>query len=65
MLAAYRASHNGLADKLSKLVPFEVGMTLEKALEQEKQLVELIETDEEAEENHGDGLQNWKASFVT
>jgi len=40
----------GLADKLSKLVPFEVGMTLEKALEQEKQLVELIETDEEAEE---------------
>ncbi len=40
----------GLADKLSKLVPFEVGMTLQKALEQEKQLVELIETDEEAEE---------------
>jgi DNA polymerase III subunit alpha len=39
-----------LADKLSKLVPFEVGMTLQKALEQEKQLVEFIDTDEEAEE---------------
>jgi DNA polymerase III subunit alpha len=39
-----------LADKLSKLVPFEVGMTLEKALKQEKQLVELIATDDEADE---------------
>ena len=39
-----------LADKLSKLVPFEVGMTLEKALEEEKQLQEMIATDEEAEE---------------
>ncbi|MFT5321240.1 MAG: DNA polymerase-3 subunit alpha [Pseudohongiellaceae bacterium] len=39
-----------LADKLSKLVPFEVGMTLKKALEQEKQLVEFIDADEEAEE---------------
>ena len=28
-----------LADKMSKLIPFEVGMTLEKALEQEEQLV--------------------------
>lgn len=39
-----------LADKLSKLVPFEVGMTLTKALEQEKQLKEMIATDDEAEE---------------
>ncbi len=39
-----------LADKLSKLVPFEVGMTLHKALEQEKQLKEMIDTDEEADE---------------
>ena len=39
-----------LADKLSKLVPFEVGMTLQKALEQEKQLKEMIATDEEADE---------------
>ena len=39
-----------LADKLSKLVPFEVGMTLQKALEQEKQLVEFIANDEEADE---------------
>ena len=54
----------GLADKLSKLVPFEVGMTLEKALEQEKQLVELIETDEEAEKSWR-WPSNWKVSFVT
>ena len=39
-----------LADKLSKLVPFEVGMTLQKALDQEKQLVEFIASDEEADE---------------
>ena len=39
-----------LADKLSKLVPFEVGMTLQKALDQEKQLVDFIAADEEADE---------------
>ena len=40
----------GLADKLSKMIPFEPGMTLEKALEQEPQLVEFLENDEEAQE---------------
>jgi DNA polymerase-3 subunit alpha len=39
-----------LADKLSKLVPFEVGMTLSKALEQEPQLAEMLANDEEADE---------------
>ncbi len=39
-----------LGDKLSKLIPFEVGMTLAKAIEQEPALKEFIGNDEEAEE---------------
>ena len=40
----------GLADRMSKLIPFEVGMTLSKALEQEEQLVQLLEEDSSAQE---------------
>jgi DNA polymerase-3 subunit alpha len=40
----------GLADRLSKLIPFEVGMTLAKAWEQEEQLREFVESSEEAQE---------------
>ncbi len=40
----------GLADKLSKLIPFEVGMTLDKAVEQSKELREFIDADEEVSE---------------
>lgn len=40
----------GLADKLSKLIPFEPGMTLAKALEEEPLLKEFVETSDEAEE---------------
>jgi len=40
----------GLADKLSKLIPFEVGMTLEKAMAQEKQLREFVDESDEAAE---------------
>ena len=39
-----------LGDKLSKLIPFEVGMTLAKAIEQEPALKEFLDNDEEAEE---------------
>ena len=39
-----------LADKMSKLIPFEVGMTLEKAIEQEEQLVNLLQEDGAAQE---------------
>lgn len=39
-----------LGDKLSKLIPFEIGMTLKKAVEEEPALVEFIEGDEEAAE---------------
>jgi DNA polymerase-3 subunit alpha len=40
----------GLADKLSKLIPFEVGMTLGKAMEVEPALSEFVESSEEAQE---------------
>ena len=40
----------GLADKLSKLIPFEVGITLSKAMEQEPALREFVESSEEAQE---------------
>ena len=40
----------GLADRLSKLIPFEVGMTLSKAWEQEDSLREFVNSSEEAQE---------------
>ncbi|PWV79860.1 DNA polymerase III subunit alpha [Halomonas sp. A11-A] len=39
-----------LGDKLSKLIPFEVGMTLAKAIEAEPALKEFVEADDEAAE---------------
>ena len=40
----------GLGDRLAKLIPFEVGMTLDRAFEAEPQLKELIEHDDEVRE---------------
>ncbi|MEH6626308.1 MAG: DNA polymerase III subunit alpha [Motiliproteus sp.] len=40
----------GMADKLSKLIPFEVGITLRKAVEQEPALREFIEGSEEVQD---------------
>ena len=40
----------GLADRLSKMIPFEVGMTLGKAVEAEESLREFLAIDEEAAE---------------
>ena len=40
----------GLADKLSKLIPFEVGMTLAKAVEQSKELATFIADNEDVSE---------------
>ena len=40
----------GLADKLSKLIPFDPGMTLEKAQEEEPLLREFLQQSEEAQE---------------
>ncbi|WP_166264979.1 DNA polymerase III subunit alpha [Marinobacter caseinilyticus] len=49
-VARVQGKSYGLADKLSKMIPFEVGMTLEKAVEQEESLREFLEQDEEAQE---------------
>ena len=49
-VARVQGKSYGLADKLSKLIPFEVGITLEKAVAQEPQLREFIEGDEDAQE---------------
>ncbi len=40
----------GLADKLSKLIPFEVGMTLSKGMQQDANLREFVEQNDEAAE---------------
>ena len=43
--------HNyGYVDKIAKLIPFEIGMTLDKALEQEEELKRLYESDAEIRE---------------
>ncbi|HAG71069.1 MAG TPA: hypothetical protein DCL66_02595, partial [Gammaproteobacteria bacterium] len=39
-----------LADKLSKLIPFEPGITLKKAFEDEPLLGEFVDSDEDAQE---------------
>ena len=40
----------GLADKLSKLIPFEIGMTLSKAMVEEPLMKEFVDSSEEAQE---------------
>lgn len=37
----------GFVDRIAKLIPFEIGMTLDKALEQEELLAELVAEDED------------------
>ncbi len=49
-VARVQGKSYGLADKLSKMIPFEVGMTLQKALEQEAPLREFLEEDGQAQE---------------
>mgnify|MGYP001627126746 CR=1 FL=1 len=49
-VARVQGKSYGLADKLSKLIPFEPGMTLSKAMEDEPQLKEFIDSDEDAQE---------------
>ena len=49
-VARVQGKSYGLADKLSKLIPFEVGMTLEKAVEQEDDLNDFLKSDDEAAE---------------
>ncbi|MCP5160206.1 MAG: DNA polymerase III subunit alpha [Hahellaceae bacterium] len=49
-VARVQGKSYGLADRLSKLIPFEVGMTLTKAIDVEPALKEFVEKDEEAQE---------------
>lgn len=49
-VARVQGKSYSLADKLSKLIPFEPGMTLAKALEQEPAMQEFIDSDEDAQE---------------
>ncbi len=49
-VARVQGKSYGLADKLSKMIPFEVGMTLAKALEQEEPLREFLQADNQAQE---------------
>ena len=49
-VARVQGKSYGLADKLSKMIPFEVGMTLKKALEQEEPLREFLGQDDDAQE---------------
>jgi DNA polymerase III subunit alpha len=49
-VARVQGKSYGLADKLSKLIPGDPGMTLEVALQQEPALKEFLESDEDARE---------------
>ena len=56
-VARVQGKSYGLADKLSKMIPFEVGMTLEKAVEEEDTLQEFLKQDDEASEIWSMALQ--------
>ena len=56
-VARVQGKSYGLADKLSKMIPFEVGMTLEKAVEEEESLQEFLKQDDEASEIWAMALQ--------
>ena len=49
-VARVQGKSYSLADKLSKMIPFEVGITLSKALEQEAPLQEFLGEDQQAQE---------------
>lgn len=49
-VARVQGKSYGLADRLSKMIPFEIGMTLAKAYEQEEPLRDFLKADEEAAE---------------
>jgi len=49
-VARVQGKSYGLADRLSKMIPFEIGMTLSKAVEQEPSLKDFLADDEEAQE---------------
>ena len=60
-VARVQGKSYGLADKLSKMIPFEVGMTLSKALDQEEPLREFLQEDNQARKS-GTWPSSWKGS---
>ena len=56
-VARVQGKSYGLADKLSKMIPLEIGITLEKAREQEDVLSQFLDEDEEAQEIWAMALQ--------
>jgi len=56
-VARVQGKSYGLADRLSKMIPFEIGMTLSKAVEQEPALKDFLADDEEAQEIWGMAVQ--------
>jgi len=49
-VARVQGKSYGMADKLSKLIPFEIGMTLSKAIDQEENLQDFLREDSDAQE---------------
>ncbi|MDP5052814.1 MAG: DNA polymerase III subunit alpha, partial [Congregibacter sp.] len=49
-VARVQGKSYGLGDRLSKMIPFEVGMTLQKAMDQEESLQQFLRDDSEAQE---------------
>ncbi len=49
-VARVQGKSYGLADRLSKMIPFEIGMTLAKAVDMEQPLREFLDQDEDAQE---------------
>ncbi len=55
-VARVQGKSYGLADRLSKMIPFEIGMTLSKAYEQEEVIREFLSSDE-------DGAEIWEMAL--
>lgn len=49
-VARVQGKSYGLADRLSKMIPFEIGMTLQKAYDQEEPIRDFLKSDDEAAE---------------
>ncbi|WP_062264740.1 DNA polymerase III subunit alpha [Endozoicomonas arenosclerae] len=49
-VARVQGKSYGLADRLSKMIPFEIGMTLSKAFEQEAMIRDFLDVDEDGKE---------------
>ena len=55
----------GYVDRIAKLIPFELGITLDDALEKEPELKQLYQDDEEVQEPHRPGARRSRARRAT